>query len=269
MQEVGDKSSIAHTYVQLGHVTRHQAKYADAQAYYENGLGLYRQMRDKWGTVVGLLNVTHIPWRQGIPDPLTMRPLAEEALELSKQLGTGGLIGQSYQALGRLAILEGSVDKARGFLEEGLAAVRKSNRAYCEPDETELIRYLGHVARIEGDVDKAKALYEETLLPRYFEEANLYWRNVIPANTLPALASLEAEVSSPERIARMLGASEAFFEAGGESMTYDERLMYEKSFAVARARMGDETAWQAAWDEGRAMSIEQAIAYALEDSPDE
>ena len=112
-------------------------------------------------------------------------------------------------------------------------------------------------------------MYKETLLPLYWEEANLYWRNVVPANTLPALASLEVEVWSPRRIARLLGASEAFFEAGGELMTYDERVLYEESFALARARMGDEAAWQAAWDEGKAMSVEQAIAYALEDSSDE
>ena len=39
---------------------------------------------------------------------------------------------------------------------------------------------------------------------------------------------------------------------------------YERTAARARAQL-DERAWQRAWDEGRAMALERAVAYALEE----
>jgi hypothetical protein len=42
---------------------------------------------------------------------------------------------------------------------------------------------------------------------------------------------------------------------------------YDRDVAVARAQLG-ETAFAAAWAEGRAMTLEQAVAYALEEAPE-
>ena len=47
-------------------------------------------------------------------------------------------------------------------------------------------------------------------------------------------------------------------------MTPPDRGVYEGDVATARAQVDDAT-WDAAWAEGRAMTLEQAIAYALED----
>ncbi len=41
------------------------------------------------------------------------------------------------------------------------------------------------------------------------------------------------------------------------------RALYERTLAASRSRL-DEAAWTAAWAEGRAMSPEQAVEYALE-----
>jgi hypothetical protein len=43
----------------------------------------------------------------------------------------------------------------------------------------------------------------------------------------------------------------------------NDRLPYTRAIATARAQLGD-AAFQRAWDAGRAMTPEQAIAYALE-----
>ena len=43
------------------------------------------------------------------------------------------------------------------------------------------------------------------------------------------------------------------------------RLEYDRALAAARAQL-DEAAWNAAWAEGRAMTLEQAVTYALEDA---
>jgi DNA-binding CsgD family transcriptional regulator len=79
------------------------------------------------------------------------------------------------------------------------------------------------------------------------------------------VAAALAEVRrDPVRAANLWGAAEALREAIGLSMGYQDRVDYEGRVAATRAQL-DETAWQAAWNEGRTMSPEQAIDYALED----
>ncbi len=42
-----------------------------------------------------------------------------------------------------------------------------------------------------------------------------------------------------------------------------QKVQYEGTAAAVRAQLDDAT-WQPAWAEGRALTLEQAIAYALE-----
>jgi len=47
-------------------------------------------------------------------------------------------------------------------------------------------------------------------------------------------------------------------------MTHVHRREYERATTTVRAGL-DTAAWDAAWAEGRAMTLEQAIAYALDE----
>ena len=63
----------------------------------------------------------------------------------------------------------------------------------------------------------------------------------------------------------VLGAVEALLESIGAVLDIVVREPYERAVAAARAELGDE-AFEKAWQEGRAMSMEQAIQYALHES---
>ena len=67
------------------------------------------------------------------------------------------------------------------------------------------------------------------------------------------------------RAARLLGAATGQFEAIGAAMWPADRLEYERTVAAARAALSEEV-FAAAWAEGRAMTLDQAIAYALEET---
>jgi hypothetical protein len=60
----------------------------------------------------------------------------------------------------------------------------------------------------------------------------------------------------------LFAAGEVLREAAGATMRPTVRAQYESIRAAAHALL-DEEAWDAAWTEGRAMTPEQAIAYAL------
>ena len=68
-----------------------------------------------------------------------------------------------------------------------------------------------------------------------------------------------------ERAARLFGAAEALEDsmiARPEFAIFDNGAL-QAPIAMLRTRLGDD-AFAAAWAEGRAMTLEQAIAYALE-----
>ena len=50
-------------------------------------------------------------------------------------------------------------------------------------------------------------------------------------------------------------------------MTPVQRTSYDREVAAARAALGDDAAFDLAWHEGHAMSMDQAVKYALEFDP--
>ncbi len=65
-----------------------------------------------------------------------------------------------------------------------------------------------------------------------------------------------------EGAARLSGAAEALREALGTPVPPVNRAEYERNVRAMRAQI-DEKAFAAAWAEGRAMTLQQATAYAL------
>jgi DNA-binding CsgD family transcriptional regulator len=82
---------------------------------------------------------------------------------------------------------------------------------------------------------------------------------------LLGLAGVAAFRRQPARAARLWGAAEDLREATGVSLSPFERIHYnyEGYSANARSRL-DEVAWATAWTEGRDMTPEEALEYALE-----
>jgi hypothetical protein len=78
---------------------------------------------------------------------------------------------------------------------------------------------------------------------------------------LTAIAVAQAQF---ERAARLFGALDGLREATGQPRPPAERVAYERSVSAARSAIG-ERAFEAAWAEGKAMELEQAISYALEE----
>ncbi len=74
---------------------------------------------------------------------------------------------------------------------------------------------------------------------------------------------LASSQGQPIRSARLWGAAEAIYESINTIFSPLERHLFGPYIATARAWL-DEEAWEAAWAEGRAMTREEAVVYALE-----
>jgi tetratricopeptide (TPR) repeat protein len=262
-RELGDKWGIASALGHLGVVARVQGDYATARALDEQSLALQRELGDKQGVAYSLGNLGIVAQEQG--DYAAARALHEESLALRRELGDKRGITLSLGNLGIVAHLQGDYAAARTLLEESLALRRElgDRRGIAMS-----LGSLGLVAQEQGDYAAARALLEESLVLR--RELGDKWGLALALAGLGGVAVGSAESGAPgsapgaaERGVRLLGSVAGLLENISALLDTNDRLPYTRAIATARAQLGD-AAFQRAWDAGRAMTPEQAIAYALE-----
>jgi hypothetical protein len=125
------------------------------------------------------------------------------------------------------------------------------------------------LAQRQGDSLQAAALFEESL--KLFAELG---NKMGIAECLEGLASVAAGEGQAadkghraERAAQLFGAAEALREAASTPLPPYRRAEVDRDLAAARARL-DNAAFDAAWGAGRAMTMERAVGYALEETPE-
>jgi predicted ATPase/DNA-binding SARP family transcriptional activator len=181
---------------------------------------------------------------------------AGEARQQMESLGDRGGLNHTLAVMATLALSRGDRQSARPLLEELLAICRELG------DSGPLVHALGamgHLERDEGEYARARAFYEESLVLR----RDLGHQFAL-AQSLEDFAVLAGRERQAERAIRLLGAVEAFCETIGAQAPVADRTDYERTEAAGRAALG-EPAFAAAWAEGRALSLDRAIEYALGD----
>jgi hypothetical protein len=123
-----------------------------------------------------------------------------------------------------------------------------------------MIGNLSAVAYLEGDYERARQLSEQSL--RLALELN---NRLDIAEVLANLATIMVVTGQPENAVRLLGTWKAVLERMSAAPQAAIRAKMERTIPALRATLGDET-FQALWDEGRALSLEQAVAIALQPS---
>jgi hypothetical protein len=116
---------------------------------------------------------------------------------------------------------------------------------------------LGSVVFHQGNYERAMALFKESLALR-----NEVGSKQGVAECLERLGGIAGVQGQSERAARLFGAAEALRAFIGAPLTSADRGDYDRNVATTRVGL-DEPAFAAAWAEGRAMTLEQAVGYAL------
>jgi hypothetical protein len=118
---------------------------------------------------------------------------------------------------------------------------------------------LGRVACRQGNAATARARYAEStgLFQRLGDKAGI-------AACLEGVAEVETAMERPGRAVRLCGAARALREATGALLPLHGAAECERQMAALQERLGDD-AFAAAWAEGRAMSLEEAVRLALEE----
>ena len=237
-----------------GTMAEGQADRRSAEPLLEESVGLFKELGDKLGYGWALISAGLVAVGQGQHERGIA--LLQEAVDLFLELGEEFLasVTLSFSAVGCFG--QGDYERAKRLAEQGLKLAQEVGVAegICVACHAGVM-----VAQAEGDYERAKELLQEGL-----ELAAEAGNETNVAYCLQGLAASAASESRQARAARLWGAAEALLEKI-EAAAYiyaPDRSVYEYQVSAARAQL-DEEAWEAAWAEGRAMSPEEAIEYAL------
>ena len=226
-----------------------------ARTFLEESLSLYRSLGDKSGIMWAVTNLGISVYLVG--DHEQARSHGEEGLELARELGDRGQQGSVLNFLGELARAEGDYRRAVALYEESLLLSREAGN---EGSAANGKGNLALIAMHEGEYGRATALLREALeLARAIRNPNIVgW-------LLDALSGTAAALGQLARAATLQGTAEALLEATGARLLPGDRAPYEAHLLSAREAAGP-AAWEEARARGRAMSLEEAVEYALGDA---
>jgi tetratricopeptide (TPR) repeat protein len=167
-------------------------------------------------------------------------------------------IAMSFRSLGHIARTAGDYEAAyTAFAESAVLFQQMRDREFYNANRAE----MGHARRMQGRYAEAAAIYAETL-PVWQELG----RRAAVARELECLAFIAAADGPAERAATLFGAAETLRKQTGNAMMFKERDEYDAAVAQLRAR-AEPAVIQAAWAQGRTLTLDQAVRYAL-DTPD-
>jgi predicted ATPase len=232
----------------------HQGDYPTAQDLYEERLSLARAVGDHAAIVATLNQLGHMLRELG--DDRGASERLEEALAEARTRGDRREEAIALDRLGTVAHARADYPLARARYDESLKIGR-------EIGDRLLLAWtphnLGCLALDEGDVARARPLLVNSLS---------HWRARRATDGLvhglAALASLAAAEGRPERAIRLAGAAAGLSEASGCPIVPFYRGRFERWLEQARHSV-DQAAADRAWEDGRAMPPELAIAHALGD----
>ena len=236
-----------------GMLARRQGDFAAARALHEEALVIQRGLGDRRGLASSLSNLGIVAREQN--DNATAKALYAESLALRRELGDQWGIGAALNNLGLVVLHDGDYPAARALYGESLKVFRDlgNRQAMASP-----LSNLGLVAYQQADYAGARALYQESLV--IFWDLRDRWGIAL---SLEGLAYVALAQARPVQAARLWGGAKRLREEIGCPLPPSERSRYDSQLAATRAAIGDDAAFDLAWNEGGAMTLEQAIEYAL------
>ncbi len=191
-------------------------------------------------------------------DVETARRYSQEAEESLREYGDLWSMTMKMLSGGIVAKLQGDYLRAR----RQFSACAPVFRDLGDLHRVNMVKSeIAHLDRYDGLYDQAESVYRETIR----EWQRLGHRAAI-AHQLECFATLAKLREEGARAATLFGAAEALREKIMIPMTEQERVEYAREVGGLKAGM-DEKVFSVKWAQGRAMSMEEAIAFAIETAP--
>jgi predicted ATPase/class 3 adenylate cyclase len=247
---LGNKIGQADTLRFLTVVTKGHPEYlADL---IKEALRLYRELGDLSGITICLTQLGRLTMWQG--DFSAPAPMLDEAIMNSRQLGSQASEIEALIACGTLDYWRGDYEGAMTFYEEALEISEKTG------DRWQNLWARVHKAYVvlrQGDIQKARAIFEDNII----NQAGL---TIALVYNIEGLASLYVHENQFTRAVQLFAWSDAMRDEIGDPRPPIEQTSVENDLAVIHSKL-DDTEFTRLSAEGLTMTVEQAIALALEE----
>ncbi|HET9000843.1 MAG TPA: adenylate/guanylate cyclase domain-containing protein [bacterium] len=246
------RSVLPEVYWGAAHFAWRFDDYERAKAFASEGLAIARDLGDKWNGAFLEASLGIVAMRQMVYRDATKH--TEEAVRLAREAGDKWRLSICLNQQGIVARFQGNLGLAGDLHKEALSLSEDT----ADPAIISYtLRWIGFVALQQGDYQYAVEVFMESL--RLSREAGY---RVTILMCLLGLADVFSALKQDDRAARLFAAAEALRAAIGHLLAPQDQAEYEGLLASARSRLGA-APFAAAWAEGRAMTLEQAIDYAL------
>jgi predicted ATPase/class 3 adenylate cyclase len=230
--------------------------YPATRARYEEALAASREIGDARAIAESTYNLAFMPWIDG--DDLAALDLFEESLALFRELDDPDHIAATAGAIAGIHSRRGDYQRALILSEESIAIFRQTGNRFALADG---LQGLAQVHHLVGNDRAAQWDAEESLV--LFREADNPSGVAAGLQSLGALATFAGRF---ERAIRLAGAASSITESIGGGAP-PELMAVADPREQARSTLSKE-AIDRAWKEGQAMSVEEAVAYALDETAD-
>jgi non-specific serine/threonine protein kinase len=247
--------SISDTLTYLGIVVMSQADSRRARDYFEESLKISQNLGDKSGTALALCNLGIVTNEmQGIP---AGTQLQEESLALFRELRDEYGVLVSIICLFTTSYSKPARERQK-LLKEALG-IAESLR--CKQGIGITLANLGFEMYTQGNFINAKNYYEKSL-----SIAHDLGDMMQIGYCLKGMAEIESQGENWERAAKLMGSAQAILKLG-DTISPNDLADFASQVTVVRERLGDSLFEERA-TEGRAMTLEAAIAFALREEAD-
>jgi non-specific serine/threonine protein kinase len=253
----GDRRGVAEASARIGIEAAMLGDYIAAHAAIEESIAVFRTLGDRPLIANRLRDLALVLACRR--DFAGARTVLEESLEIARTLGGGqhSAVGMGLLRLGIVDRLEGDFARARDHLDQAVAMLEevdtaRGGRVFFARNA------LGSLALAEGRLEQARAILREQMASRDTAFPLEFWGGLC---LFGILASANGDHA---RVARLIAAGSP---AGPPASVHEPDIRIDAEDALARARAGlGEAAFEIACTHGRAMTVQQAVEYALDDT---
>jgi tetratricopeptide (TPR) repeat protein len=234
-----------------GVLAQSQGDYDRAIRLHEESLALRRALGDRRGIASSLNNLGLIASAR--EEYARATALMEESLAIGREMEDRDHVALLLNNLGDLQMRQSNYDHAESCFAESESLLRERGN---KRGLALVLCNRGTVATLRGEHGRAIELSRGSLLL-----CRELGHRVGMADSLEKLAWALAE-SRPSEAVRLWGAVETLREPMGEPLEPSERSTHDRRLAMARTVLSDDD-FARYWQEGRAMTLDDALDYAL------
>ncbi len=238
----------------IGFVAWVLSNFEEGRAYLEEASSILRRLDDKPSLAWTLVFLAATAIAQS--DYVGAKAFVEEALAIARELGLKGkaVMGVGLGFGGDIPWYEGDYARAEEMYEQSIILLTELGEVNFRARQ---VRQLGYLALRHGDYSDARDMFTKSL------QANLeVGHQVGPLACLAALAALAVGQKDYRRAALLFGMVEAQLEVIKVHLIPSDETIYRHYLAVLQAEL-ETPAYATAYAEGRTLSLEQALEFAL------